>query len=324
MSKKQTYNAVIIGAGNIASRFDTPKSTLVLTHAHALSNHPRIQLVGMMDTNVINGKKEAKKWKTNFYADYHEMLKKVQPDIVVVATPSVTHKEVLIDVLHSKPKVVIMEKPVVDEKREIALIRRIALKSGVPVIVNFRRRFDPALLEVRDALVKGTYGSVLSASAMYSKGIMHNGSHIMDLARYFFGEMLSAKAMHTIDDFNGGEPTVGGFATFERCPQFYFMAGDERSFYVFEFEIVTEKYRIRFIDEGRRISIQKVERDTMYKDDRVLGKTKMKESKLNEAMTRMVAHAVSVADGVVQSHSSLEEGLRTQEACYKFLESLKK
>ena len=324
MSKKKIYNAVIIGAGNIASRFDTPKSAIVLTHAHALSNHPRIKLMGMMDTNVINGKKEAKKWQTNFYADYREMLNEVQPDIVVVATPSVTHKEILIDVLHSKPKVVIMEKPVVDEKREIALIRRVALKSGVPVIVNFRRRFDPALLEVRDALMKGTYGAVLSGSAMYSKGVMHNGSHMMDLARYFFGEILSAKAMHAVDDFKGGKPTISGFATFERCPQFYFMAGDERSFYIFEFEIVTEKYRIRFIDEGRYVSTQKVERDTMYKDDRVLGKTKVKESKLNEAMTRMVTHAVGVADGVVQPHSSLEEGLRTQEACYKFLESLKK
>lgn len=323
MSKK-TYNAVIIGAGKIACGFDTPKSKTVLTHAHALSINPNTTLVGIADTDGVKGMFEAKKWKTTYFADATKMLDNTHPDIIVIATPNNTHKDMLLLALTYKPKVIIVEKPLVNEKSEMSIIRNAGKKSGVPVIVNFRRRFDNTVNEVRDSLIKGKYGSVLSAHATYSKGMLHNGSHIIDLARYLFGEMTSAKAHFQVHDYSEGEPSLGGIATFERCPQFYLMAGDERSFYIFEMTILTEKYRIRFINEGRNVTLEQVVRDKVYPEDRVLGPEKMRKTKLDEAMTRMIEHAVRVAEGKESSHSSLLEGLKTQEACYQLLSSFKK
>ena len=43
------YKAVIIGAGNIAAGFDSPKSEKVLTHAHAILLHPDFELLGFYD-----------------------------------------------------------------------------------------------------------------------------------------------------------------------------------------------------------------------------------------------------------------------------------
>lgn len=323
-NSKKKYKAVIIGAGKIGSGFDTPKSRTILTHAHALSNNPHVDLVGISDINSVRGNAEAKKWNTTFFSDTHRMLNETKPDIVVIATPSSTHKTLLLESLKQKPKVIILEKPAVDTKTEIISVRRAAKKSGVPVIVNFRRRFDDTVNEVREALVKGTYGRVLLASALYSKGILHNGSHLIDLARYFFGEMTTGKMSFAVDDFPDGAPSLGGVATFERCPQFYFMAGDEQSFYVFEMTIMTEKYRIRFINEGRDITIEQVVRDTVYPDDHVLGKGKIRKTKLANAMVRMVEHAVRVADGKEISRASLEDALLTQETCYTLFASLKK
>jgi predicted dehydrogenase len=318
------YKAVIIGAGKIGSGYDTPKSKAVLTHAHALSNNPRIELVGITDTDSVRGKAEARKWKTVYWADMRTMLIEVNPDIIVIATPSETHKDLLREAFKVKPKVIIVEKPVVNKKSEMNSIRRAGSKAGVPVVVNFRRRFDGTVSEVRDGLIKGTYGRVLSASALYSKGILHNGSHLIDLARYFFGEMTSSKMSFAVEDFPSGEPSLGGVATFEHCPQFYFMAGDERSFYVFEMTILTEKYRIRFIHEGRTVTFEEVVRDRVYPEDFVLGPIKVRKTALANAMVRMVEHVVQVADGTESSRVSLEDALKTQESCYKLLASFKK
>ncbi len=324
MMTKKKYKAVIIGAGKIASSFDTPKSKHVLTHAHALTQHPRVSLVGIADVDPVRGKTEAKKWGTQYFASQIEMINVCTPDIIVIATPNSTHKKILLEALKAKPRVIILEKPAVNEKHEVGVVRRTAKIARVPVIVNFRRRFDPSVTEVRDALIKGKYGSILVAHALYTKGILHNGSHLIDLARYLFGEMTSAKAHFSTDDFSEGEPTIGGIATFERCPQFYLMAGDERSFYVFELTIVTEKYRICFRDEGMNISVEKVQQDTYYPGVSILGSSKTTKTKLTQAMTTMVNHAVQVADGGEESHSSLENALLTQEACYKLSASFKK
>lgn len=321
---KIKYKAVIIGAGKIAAGYDTPKSKVVLTHAHALSNNPRIELVGIADTDSGRGNVEAKKWKTAYWADVHAMLAEVNPDIIVIATPNETHKDLLLEAFKAKPKVIVVEKPVVNEKNEMSIIRRAGVKAGVPVIVNFRRRFDSTVSEIRDGLIKGTYGEVLGANALYSKGILHNGSHMIDLARYLFGEMTSGQAHFSTDDYPLGLPSVGGVASFERCPQFYLMTGDERSFYVFEMTILTEKCRIRFIHEGRDVTFEEVVCDTVYPDDRVLGNVKIKKTELAHSMVSMAEHAVRVADGVEGSCSSLEDALRTQEVCYTLFTSLKK
>ncbi len=324
MSKKPIYKAVIIGAGKIASGYDTPKSKTILTHAHALVNEPRVEFVAISDTDAARGAFEAKKWDVSYFTDTEVMLNMVQPDIIVIATPSETHKDVLLAAMKHQPKAIIVEKPVVNERREIAVVRVAAKKYKVPVIVNFRRRFDVTTSGIRDALIRGNYGSVLSASAMYSKGVLHNGSHMVDLARYLFGEMTSAKMSFCTDDFPEGEPTLGGVATFERCPQFYLMSGDERSFYIFELTVVTERYRIRFIEEGRNVTVEEVVRDTVYKDDYVLGKMKSQKTELEHAMPHMIAHAVRVADGTEAPHSSIEEALKTQETCYRLSASFTK
>jgi predicted dehydrogenase len=297
---------------------------VVLTHAHALSNNPRIELVGIVDTDDVLGRVEAKKWNIAYWADVHTMFTEVNPDIIVIATPNETHKDLLLEVLKAKPKVIIVEKPVVNEKSEMSIVRRASAKARVPVIVNFRRRFDNTVSEIREGLIKGTYGSVLGANALYSKGILHNGSHLIDLARYLFGEMTSGKMSFEVEDFPDGAPSLGGIATFERCPQFYFMAGDERSFYVFEMTILTEKYRIRFINEGRNVTFEEVVQDNVYPEDRVLGPIKVRKTALADSMVRMVEHAVRVADGKESAHVSLEDALKTQESCYKLLASFKK
>lgn len=62
MPQKDKYSAVIIGAGRIASSFDSPAGKSVLTHAHAYRKHPDVKLLGFYDTSARVAQRAVKTW----------------------------------------------------------------------------------------------------------------------------------------------------------------------------------------------------------------------------------------------------------------------
>lgn len=312
------YTVGIVGAGRIACGFDDPTSEQVLTHAHAISNNPRLQLAAITDSDSAKGMREAKKWRTNFAPTAEELCTSYSPDIVVIATPDSTHADVLIDVLAHHPRLVLLEKPVITDPSDIARIEEAVRAAGIPIIVNFRRRFDETVTLIAHDLIAGTYGATLSAHALYSKGVIHTGSHLFDLARLLFGEMLTSTRLAEVYDWEG-EPTVSGFATFERCPQFSLMAGDERAYSLFELTILTEKRRFRFRDEGLVLETEEVIDDPIYPGFRTLGPAERLPTGLKDAMSVLTQHVVAVLDGNEEPVSTLAEALKTDAACRAFL-----
>ncbi|OGG74750.1 hypothetical protein A3A37_01365 [Candidatus Kaiserbacteria bacterium RIFCSPLOWO2_01_FULL_52_36] len=320
--KTNAYRVAIIGAGRIAAGFDTLRSRHVLTHAHAIVSNRRLKLVGITDTDEGRGKHEARKWEADFYPDMEGMLAYLEPDIVVIATPDETHTDTLLRVLRTHPGLIICEKPAASDPKDIPKIRSAERERGVPVIVNFRRRFDPTVRDIQRDMLRERFGKIISASALYTKGLFHNGSHAIDLARLFFGEMTNAKAHFIVDDFEKGSPSVGGVAAFERCPQFYLMTGDERYFSLFEFEILTEKKRLRFINEGFSLVSQDVVPDPVFKGYSTLGKESVRKTGLIRSMSFLMKNAVAVLDGTEEPISSLEEALKTESTCLKLKQGL--
>lgn len=320
--KQKIYSVALIGAGRIAAGFDAPKSRSVLTHAHAVVSSHRLKLAGITDTDEARGMREARKWKTSFYGSHDEMLKQTKPDIVVIATPDQTHTNILLRVLRECPRLVICEKPISSNKADIPKIRDAVRKSKIPVIVNLNRRFDPTVRAVQSDIRRGRFGKIISASAHYTRGLLHNGVHAIDLARFFFGDMTSANMHFSVNDFPGGVPSVGGVATFDRCAQFYLIAGDGRHFPIFEFEILLQRKRLRFVSEGLFLISQDVIPDPVFKGNRTLGKEVVRRTGLLRSMSLLMKNALAVLDGKETPISTLEEALRTESTCFKLSEGL--
>ncbi len=317
------YTAAIIGSGRIASTFDDPKSKAILTHAHALTVHPRVRLIGM--TNQVDktaGKHEADKWKTKFYPDLKSMLAE-RPDIVVITTPDDTHAKLLEEVSLERPKLIICEKPVGMSTQELKRLTERVMPMKIPTLVNFSRHFDPVVHEVQGALRKGTYGNVISANGIYTNGILHNGPHLFDLAHFFFGKLKSIKGLSKTLDHSKTAPSVSGFATFEHCPQFSIMTGDEKAYSVFELEIYTEKKRIHFTNFGFEVTMQDVVPDPMYKGFRALAKPVTMKTGLDHMFEHLYTHAALLLDKKVKPMSTLSEAIQTQQTSLRLLASAK-
>jgi len=309
--KDKKYSVAIVGAGSVGSGADGPDSSEFLTHAHGIAENPSLELSALVDTDGERVAKEAKRWNTNAYADIEQMFATERPDVVVIATPDDTHAQMLEDVLKKNIKLVVLEKPVATNDAEAKRLSK--LQPGIPVVVNFRRRFDPIVVGLADALRRGEHGRILSAQGTYVRGILHNGSHMLDLARFLFGEIRSAvpEPVSAVHDFPEGLPTVGGTAVFERCPEFRLDAADGREKFIFELEIMTEKTRFHFTDEGMKLT-----------EETGNGKARTIKTGLDMAFLALYAHVVAILDGKETSRSTLDDALKTHASCMMFARTL--
>jgi Oxidoreductase family, NAD-binding Rossmann fold len=282
-SKQKIYTAAIIGAGRIGTGFDGPHSKVILTHAHALKKNQRTKLAAIVDTDPARGERESKRWGAPFFTDVEKMFEAVQPDIIVIATPDTTHVALLKKIAALKPKLIICEKPVVQNARQ----------------VNYTRRFDPVMREVREHIKKGKYGMIISVSATYSGDLLHRGSHTIDTVRFLFGEI-------------------------ETLPQFHLIKGDQSCYSIFELDILASKMRIRVSDAGLKIMTQPVIKDPLFKGFRTLGKETVRKTGYLQALPELVRNAVSVLDRKAQPIASLQEAIKTERAVFSIEKRFRK
>ncbi|MBU1895910.1 Gfo/Idh/MocA family oxidoreductase [Patescibacteria group bacterium] len=317
--KKDKYGAVIIGAGRIASAFDSPQDKQVLTHAHAYRRHSKTELLGFFDISKKATEEAAEKWGCQPYHDLSQMLEEAKPDLVSICTPDDIHFDNLITLAEYNPKIVICEKPVTTNISDTEKVVDLYKKKKIPALINYSRRFDKSVQTFKKELERGEYGKVISASGIYTKGILHNGSHMIDLCRFLFGEYKTGVNLHEICDYNKKDKTVAGFLSFANCPQFHLKVGDERQFSIFELDIILEKARFHFFDSGFFVSIQEVKDDPLFAGYKCLGDAEVKKTFLDNALVDLVNHAIEHLEQNKPLVCELEDALRTQKVCLSLL-----
>ena len=318
MQKK--YKALIIGAGRIASGFDNPKNPLVLTHAHAYYLQKKIHTFGFYDTDNIKANIEAKKWSVSAYKTLEEALRILKPEIISICTPDFDHFKTIEKVLMSehKPGIIICEKPLTFKVEDNKKLSKLLNKHGIKILVDHTRRFDKDVQKISKNLHDGKYGSVISASAHYGKGVVHNGTHIIDLARYFFGEVKDLKVLYSHKDFqNQTDQTVSAYMVFESCPQFFLIAGNEKYYSYFQFEILCEKRKICFYDLGFSVLEQEVINDPIYPGYTILGKSKSRKTNFDFAMMNLVENAINHIEKDEPLICDSSDACKTQSLCLR-------
>lgn len=317
----KNYRAVIIGAGRIAAGFDTPRSREVFTHAHAYAQHPKVTFAGFYDIDVAAANRAAKKWGTEAYANFDVMMREVAPHIVSVCTPDETHYHVLKRIAAYSPMVVVCEKPLTLTMAEGKKIITLYKKKRIALVVNYSRRFDETMQLLRDGILQKKYGSVQFANALYTKGVLHNGSHIIDLAHFLFGKVRTIQVLDAITDYSSKDKTVSGYVTFERCPQFFLQGADDRKYPIIELDILFEKARFRYYDFGFKAELQAVGHDPKFKGFRALQEPKPVKTQLIQALPNLIENVVKFLDKKEKLISNVDDALQTQQTCTRLLKN---
>lgn len=275
--------AAVIGCGMIGSRFaDDPRVRGVYTHAGAYAACDEVRLAAVCDSDPERATACARRWGLQTgYTDLERLLAEVQPEIVSVCTPDETHLPILRTVLSADGvKAVLAEKPLAPRSEEAADIVHAARRRRVVLAVNYVRRYAPGHQRVKAALSRGDFGSIQAVGGLYSGGLLHNGTHWIDLVRWLVGEITSVQAF----GLDLQMQFAGGASALLHC------AGD--AFALFEVDIVGSAGRVRIVDSGHRIETYAVGDSPHYSGYRTLVPAGVEDGGLGDALPNAVKDVV--------------------------------
>jgi len=294
------YRSVLIGCGAIGSVMDERGHALgVQTHAAAYQAGARTELVGVCDCDpacvVRCGRTRGVPVRCT---DHRELLELCKPEIVGIAVPTTQHAKILDDVL-SFPGVqlVICEKPITSDSREARRLVEKAESTGCRLLVNYSRHYLLSMARVGSWIAQGRIGEFRLANAFYTKSVMHNGTHLIDLLRWWLGELRVVQACPA--HWSGGmvEYCDVVFETSEGS-LINMYALDAREYSLFEIDILGSAGRIKVTDGGDSIAIRGVRPHAAFPGYRELGPVLDEEHGcLRDMMLRVVDVGVDLLEG---------------------------
>ncbi len=209
MEPKQIVRWGILGCGDVCERKSGPP--MYLTEHSAL--------VAVMRRDGAKAADFARRHQVaRFYTDAGALIADPEVDIVYVATPHATHKELTIRALEAG-KPVYVEKPMAMNHAECREMIAAAEKAGQKLFVAYYRRALPYFLKVRELIETGRIGSPQRVEVRYlrpaapedrdpehlpwrlrrevgGEGYFYDmAPHTLDILDFLLGEIAAAEGM---------------------------------------------------------------------------------------------------------------------------------
>ena len=310
-----SLNALVVGAGNIGAFIDTPDDENVLSHAHAYSAHSGFKLAGFVDVDRKRAAEAATLWRCGHFDTLQDAFESQRIDVVSVAVPDDCHYMILKEISAFSPSVVIAEKPItrtMDQAREIESIYR----SAKPVVaVNYSRRYVPHFLQLRRRIRNGEFGRYLAGSGYYGKGIVHNGSHLVDLLRFLIDEIDKVDVISGECDFYPDDPSVEALIRFPNGAGFHLQPISCRMYTVFELDLFFERRRIRIMDSGFQIEEQAVANSKFFAGHLDLSPAGVTQTGMGKAMLFLLENVNDSIRGESEIGCTVRDAVRDLEIC---------
>jgi predicted dehydrogenase len=135
--------------------------------------------------------------------DFKLMIEETDPDVVIVTTTDCFHAEYAIRAMELGCDV-ICEKPLVTEAIQAQQLLDTEKRTGRKVITTFNARHSAHAEEIKEVLISGTLGKIISADYMEFLDIDHGASYFRRWhgKSRFSGTLLCHKASHHFDEIN--------------------------------------------------------------------------------------------------------------------------
>jgi len=166
-------------------------------HARVLSELPETSLVAVCDVDPVHGQSIAKKFETQWYQKYDDLLRVKDIDAVCICTPTTTHAAIALSAAENR-KHLLIEKPIAANTMEAKKIVETCESLELKTMTGFIERFNPGTRRLKELIGKGTLGEVVLAFArrlnrwperIGDVGVVKDSAiHDFDLMRFLFEE----------------------------------------------------------------------------------------------------------------------------------------
>ncbi|MSP36528.1 MAG: Gfo/Idh/MocA family oxidoreductase [Limnohabitans sp.] len=250
------FKVLIIGCGNMAGGYDLlqPDEALPLGHAKAFGQHGGFEVTSCIDPNTAQRHAFQSRWQVpHGFASWQD-LPQVEGafDVISICSPTVVHAHDIQAALALKPRLIFCEKPVTLHVAQTQQAVTDCANHQVLLAVNHSRRWSPEVQQLKQQLAQGQWGAVRSVSAVYNKGMLNNGSHMIDLLLNLFGPLHINHVGQAVYDHFDTDPSVDACLQTADGVPIQLSVAHAQDYALFEMQIVTEKGVISMEDGGAR------------------------------------------------------------------------
>lgn len=327
MFSSKKYSAVLVGLGRIGFTlgFDK-KREQPASHTMALLDNSNIEIVAGCDSNIESANEwkkffDSKKLNPQVFYSSKELYQKVKADIIVIAVNEKSHLEECLLAIESKPKLIILEKPVALNTAEAKKIKEASLKNEVPIMVNHERRFSEDYLTAKRFIEK--IGEIQSVKAELCSGLrvyapqfendgsyslIHDGTHLVDIVQYILEEDLENPTVTGI--YRDEEKIVRNFTAIystKKVPQIEITMSGRSKFFSFGIDILGTLGRI-CVGNGYAKFYERKE-SKLYTGFYSLTNSNINISRKTRYFSNMIKNAVNFLNGKSRLLSPLDDAI---------------
>jgi hypothetical protein len=245
-----TFTTVLVGLGKIGYSYDADidDSNVVLTHFKAIRESTTFSCVAIVETNAKKYQELDEEFGSLIYTDLKEIKVSKQIDLVVVATPSETHLEVVKAALKLRPRVILLEKPVSNSLSDALEIFDSTLESGVQIFLNYQRNYHYELRKLALDISQGKVQGPFVFTGWFNNGWINNCSHLFALYLGLFTTGFEDLKISANND------DLLAWNTYNCSAQFINLKDFDGSFFSFELIGKNKTYRYDSHFDSLRIS----------------------------------------------------------------------
>jgi predicted dehydrogenase len=159
-------------------------------HARSAAASPHFHIVAGCDLDAALAQEFAAQHEgASAYTDYSQMLREVQPEVVIVATTTAAHAPLTIQAAEAGARGVFCEKPMATSMGEGRAMIEACRCNGTALVVNHQRRTSAVFREMRRLMESGAIGRVQHIRGSCQGDILSDGTHLIDTIRYLVGDV---------------------------------------------------------------------------------------------------------------------------------------
>lgn len=264
--KARVIPVALIGLGQIGCRYDLGRQRQILTHAHAISKHENFKLIAAADANIDFISAFENYYNAPTYTNVTEMLENVQPELIVVATSTESHVEILKRIVSSPGlKAVLCEKPL---SKNLAQSSEVAIEyseKNIGLYLNYQRRASETTKKLIGLISSAQLGAYLGGTAQYTGGYLNSASHLIDILEFMFDSRVTPSKVTQMQEMESDYSVNSSFRIKDH--DFYLQRIETEKFSIFEAQLIFEKYRIRYCSGGEIIYLDQLIPNEKYADE---------------------------------------------------------
>ena len=306
-------NVAIVGLGRIGFDYGKNKN---FTHFHSILKFPNFKIVSLVDKNINIKKKIPNNFKKFFFSRISDIPLKQKIDLVIISSSDESHYQNILEVVKFKPRVIISEKPISRKYKEILKIKKILKLNKINLIVNYSRRFNNNFIKIKKQLIDNYFGKIKYVRMHYSRGVIHNSIHLLDLSLWYFGKPLkytfkNKKKSTTIKKDYSADILLE-YDTFS----VYILSCDIRNLGNEEIDIVGEKKRV-FVDHSMKIRYFSIKNHKKFKNTKTFFNFKTEDINFENNLINLYKMAIRLLN---KKNYSLDSSINYSLSLHKVLE----